>query len=374
MRKVKRPSKIQKGNPPRDLGQIRGVGPQRSRQLSNAGVTSCKRMASIRDLKALSNKSGIQVGMLERFRYSAQALEGNLIFRVNPFELGIENVMFLDIETNHGCTNAWLIGTLLNGTCYQFYADTLEEENRILREFKQMVEKTKPKIICSYSGMGFDQRILLEGFHRFRIQPPHALKHCHVDLLSEIQRSFIFPSPSYGLKKLGTVFGYQFQHGSLDGYQVALAYQHHIKYGEPIDLRVFEYNKDDVYALQYLIQYIHQPTNHKLQDLPRKNSTLPKRKNPRKRMLVDSPVPKSIPKVDHTTLESLFSMNPKNLKVLHQVGVQQPRDLLEIPSKVLTGLRSDVSPQLVDLWLQQAAHWMIYDDEGLTSLKRDTLD
>ncbi len=348
----------------RDLTQIRGIGPQRSRQLFNAGIRSCSDLRTTQDLDGLSQQTGIRLGLLQSFQYSAQAIQENIILRKRAFDLDIANVMFLDIETNLGCVKVWLIGVLYNGVFHQFYADTFEEEPDILRAFAQLVDKIQPKIIVSYSGMGFDQRVLIEAYYRNGLPCPRELRTRHVDLLQELHNCFILPSSSYRLKKLGAVFGYQFQHQTLDGFQVAMAYEHHLKYGGPLDLRLFEYNKDDVYALQYLIKYLQCPTDHKLKDIFLIETLSGDTNEPLEELKGEMVVPRRIPREDPESLNSLFNITPEKMAILQLVGITKPYDLLELSSRKLKKLKQKLPPRSVELWLQQAAHWFVYHDHS----------
>ena len=270
--------------------------------------------------------------------------------------------MFFDIETDLNCSQVWLIGTLLDGVFNQFFANAFDEEVFVLEEFKQLVETAQPQVLCSYSGMEFDQRVLLGAFNRHGIPPPPLLPMNHVDLLREIQDAFILPSPSYGLKPLGETLGYKFHHRDLDGYQVALAYQSHHQHEEPLDLRVFDYNKDDVYALQFLSHYLLKPRYHTVTRLSTP-ALFDQASQEHPQGEVESPLVDTSPLVNTRELGCLIQITPKDIEILHEFAVDEPKDLLKLSPKRIKNLKRRCTNRAVDLWFQQAARWAVYTNE-----------
>lgn len=56
----------------------------------------------------------------------------------------------------------------------------------------------------SYSGTGFDLRVILSAARRLGLDPSALLGFPHVDLCSLLRRCFIFPHHSYALKEIGS--------------------------------------------------------------------------------------------------------------------------------------------------------------------------
>jgi len=58
---------------------------------------------------------------------------------------------------------------------------------------------------------------------------------------------------SFKLKDIGAYLDYPFKHEDLDGRLVACAYLEHLETGKKLPKKYLEYNKDDVFAIPFII-------------------------------------------------------------------------------------------------------------------------
>lgn len=165
---------------------------------------------------------------------------------MEPFEFPAGNYIFIDIETDTACRRVWLIGLLVDGELTQLYADCWGEERAILEGFLGFLDRHRDYTLVSYSGTGFDYRVTLNAARRHGLDTKLMERFPHIDLCTLLRRYFVFPHQGYALKGLGGYLHYGFRQNDLDGLAVALEYQRHIESGAPLDVRVLEYNEDDI--------------------------------------------------------------------------------------------------------------------------------
>lgn len=79
------------------------------------------------------------------------------------------------------------------------------------------------------------------------------LSYPNEDLGVILRRCFIFPNQSFALKNIGSYLEYPFKYPDIDGFFVARNYMNHLDLGDPLDMRIFEYNEDDVRVIPHLI-------------------------------------------------------------------------------------------------------------------------
>ena len=178
----------------------------------------------------------------------------NRILRSSETNLPQNNLMFFDIETDLNQRRIWLIGILHDEKFEQFFAKDWKQEKIMLKAFLEFLGKKSGVTLVSYSGTNFDWSVVCNALKRNGLDCKNFSSIPHIDLCKSIRNSFIFPIQKYALKDLGKHLGYEFKHPDMGGLYVASAYLLHIKEKRKIDSRVFEYNKDDVCVLPYLIK------------------------------------------------------------------------------------------------------------------------
>jgi Icc-related predicted phosphoesterase/uncharacterized protein YprB with RNaseH-like and TPR domain len=242
--------------PPDSVRNLHRVGSIRSQRLREAGIQTITDLVQCPDLRTLSLRTGISERMLSKIRLEAQAKLDGKILQIAPWDLRLEDPMFLDIETDLTCERVWLVGVLWRGKFHQFYSDTWAGEKRMLKEFLRLLTQNRPSVLVSYSSTNFDYRVLKDALVRCGLDWRLFSTIPHVDLGIEIRRRLVFPMKHYTIKDIGRYFGYRFAHEDLNGFMVAFEYIKHLEEKRPLDKRVLEYNKDDVQVLEHVVQML----------------------------------------------------------------------------------------------------------------------
>jgi predicted RecB family nuclease len=177
----------------------------------------------------------------------------NKIFQVSPFIFPEDRLIFIDIETDLACQRVWLIGLLIDSKFIQLYADSWDEEKKILSDFLAILKKHPGYTLVSYSGTNFDYRVPLYALMRVGLKTDLLESHQHFDLSHMVRNCFVFPNQSFALKELGAYLKYPFMFPDLNGMFVAFKYMKHVEDGEPLDEKVIKYNEDDVRVLPFII-------------------------------------------------------------------------------------------------------------------------
>jgi len=133
------------------------------------------------------------------------------------------------------------------------YADCWGEERAILEEFLEFLDRHHGYTLVSYSGTGFDYRVTQNAARRHGLDTQVMERFPHIDLCTLLRRCFVFPHQGYALKGLGGYLHYGFRQTDLDGLAVALGYKRYIEFGAALDVRVLEYNEDNVLVLWHLV-------------------------------------------------------------------------------------------------------------------------
>jgi len=237
------------------LMRLHSIGTAREARLSTrTGIKTIQDLANVKDLKKLAKKSRFSELFLRKLQLRAKSLVKGKIYQVAHFSLATKNPIFFDIETDDVREKVWLIGVLCNGTFKRFYADNWEEERKILKAFLSFLEENPDATLISFSGTNFDKNVVLRALNRLELDSEAFFAHTHVDLCQSLRRSFIFPNQSFKLKDLGAYLKYPFKHPDLNGFLVALQYQQHVNERKTLDPRVFDYNEDDVKAVQFILK------------------------------------------------------------------------------------------------------------------------
>ncbi|MGD0804607.1 MAG: ribonuclease H-like domain-containing protein [Candidatus Bathyarchaeia archaeon] len=236
------------------IESIYGVGSRYSQALRGIGLETIGDVAGITDIDEFEELLGIPIAVLRKIRLRALSYVSGKILQTESIEFPGDRLIYIDIETDERCRKVWLIGLLVDGRFTQFYAEKWDDERHILERFLGFLGTHRGYTLVSYSGTGFDYRVTLKALNRLGLDSSTLEEFPHVDLCTMLRRCFIFPQSSYALKELGPYLSYGFKQSDLDGLQVARAYQRHVDYGAPLEPRFFEYNEDDVRAVQHLIE------------------------------------------------------------------------------------------------------------------------
>lgn len=236
------------------LMQIHGIGPVHAERLARSGVKDIAQLSKTINLAKVALKSRISLSFLKLLQLKARAILENRVYQIAPFNLLHDKAIFFDIETDIACKRVWLIGLQIDGKLIQLYANTWEQEKKILEEFVGILKRNPDYNLISYSTTNFDHRVILKAIERHELDKTPLTSRCHSDLGILIRRCFIFPRKSYALKDLGAWFEYKFKYPEMDGLFVALSYHRHIEENTPLDPKILEYNQDDVRVLPHMIK------------------------------------------------------------------------------------------------------------------------
>jgi predicted RecB family nuclease len=238
---------------------LHGVGPAYTWRLAMSGVETVGEIVDHRCLDELAEDSRIPITVLRNIQLKAESLVNNKVIQVEPFWMPQRKPIYLDIETVPKWDKVWLIGLLIDNEFAQLYAESYDEEKRILEEFLGILQRHRDGFLVTWTG--FDTRVLKKRLtiHGLDWESRHSME--YVDLKYKVRRCFILPTRGYGLKRVGGLLRYPFKNPHLDGLTVAYSYQDHIEHGDSLDQKVFEYNQDDVMALPYIERWAHRSTS-----------------------------------------------------------------------------------------------------------------
>jgi predicted RecB family nuclease len=234
---------------------IHGVGPSLTWKLAMCNIQTIGELANHTNLLKISKESSISQRLLKKLQLRARSIVNREMIQTTPFQLPGDPIYY-DIETDLKCGRVWLIALLTNGVLTQFFADSWDQENEILKQFMATINNLPNHTLVSYSGTRFDSRVLTNAMKRNRLPHETFKAKPERDLCIQLRRSFIFPTRGYGLKELGAYLGYTFKNPSLDGRAVAEHYYRHVEEGIELDPRVLEYNRDDVKALEHISDHL----------------------------------------------------------------------------------------------------------------------
>lgn len=172
----------------------------------------------------------------------------------------IEDSIFIDIETDLGGHEVWMIGLLYQDEVTQFTAYSENEEKKILNQFSNYLESLPNKPLICYSRTNFDFRVLWNAAKRTRNDRllNTMSKRAWLDFCTILGRSCAPPGGSLALKHVARFFDYKLKHGDYDGLKLSIEYYQRMrKYGRISDkfLKIAEeYNIDDIRIMPYLLE------------------------------------------------------------------------------------------------------------------------
>ena len=239
---------------PNSLERLHRIKQKRAFLFKQAGIKNIPQLAKAKNLEQISRMTKLSKNFVEKAKLNAISVTENKILRTSEISLPQNNVMFFDIETDLDRRKVWLIGVLHDEKFEQFFAKDWKQEKTMLKDFLEFLREKQMATLVSYSGNDFDRRVVCEALRRNRLGWKFFSSIPHIDLCKSIRDSFIFPIQKYALKDLGAHLGYAFKHPGMDGLDVASEYESHFQDKRKLDSKVFEYNKDDVDVLPYLIK------------------------------------------------------------------------------------------------------------------------
>jgi len=257
--------------PKNSLRNIYGIGYSYEQIFNENGIKTIEKLIKSNYKKIpLNNGRFLSEEKFNKFKLHAKSYKNKKVYFVNNGWdiLPSKKIIYFDIETDLACEKIWLIGILKDGKFIRLYADRWSQEKRILKEFLNILKESKGYYLFSYSSTSFDFRVTKNALIRRKIDFEELEKFEHYDICTWIRKSFIFPKQSYALKVIGNYLKYPFKNKDMCGFDVAVAYEDHLKTKKKLPKKIFEYNKDDVYSIPYIVNKLNNRRlkwqNHKL--------------------------------------------------------------------------------------------------------------
>jgi len=211
------------------LDAINGIGQSQKLKLINGGIRSVKDLCS-KDANDLV-KMGFKKEVAEDIKGKVKSYINReaVIFIDDPKILEFDDDVYLDIETTspNKDPQIWCIGMYLkrSNKFVQLKAEELDDEEKILRKFAEIVKKEKGNIIY-FAGNHFYERVLKSRFSYYGIDIPE-LK--FIDFKTVLKKITIrIPFKYYGLKELAYLFGYSYKYPNLSSKEIPWLYQYYL--------------------------------------------------------------------------------------------------------------------------------------------------
>lgn len=240
-----------------DLASLYGVGDAKIEILRKVGILNFSDLLAFDTSKPIETV-GISEQYINKIKLFALSRVENTIYRLKPFSMPTGEIIHFDIETDlytsYETKRVWSIAIHHKNKVKRFYADTWEEEKKILTDFLDYIKALENPLLFSYSGIDFDKNVLKCAFIRHNLDSQHFFVCTHYDLCTILKQNYVFPVESYGLKEIGTYLGYQFKNAHFDGLYVAMRYIECQELGEKLPEDIFHYIEDDVKAMEHIIK------------------------------------------------------------------------------------------------------------------------
>lgn len=244
----------------RPVSIVPGIGPVSADRLRALGVHTVEELAAA---SPESLHGVLRFGRPPQLLVTrARAIVENRPIVLQPLMSTETREIFLDIETNLKQNLIWLIGLCVgeDGEYQSFFAESSKEERRILERFLGFMECHPTIKVSTCSGSRFEERIFRNrlSFHGL----PTSICDRMTDLHQIISKAVALPTYSCRVKEIGSFFGYRYRHPNLDGFGVALLYEHtyqelrHAVRRRTLEKKLCDYNEDDVRCLPFILRAI----------------------------------------------------------------------------------------------------------------------
>jgi predicted RecB family nuclease len=203
-----------------DLSLLAGMSAQERQRLRSKGIFTVTQLSYTfrprRRPKKLRDKR-------EKYHHSLKALaiREKKIHIVGRPEFKIEGTpVYLDVEGVPDRDFYYLIGMRIghgeSAVEHSLWADTVEDEGKIWREFHAILETVEKPVLIHYGNYETDFIEKLTERYGNSVQSPSdsAVKHNTINLLSSLLDEIYFPTFSNGLKDIGGWLGFMWSKGS----------------------------------------------------------------------------------------------------------------------------------------------------------------
>lgn len=234
-------------------------------KLKNKGFETITDVAMIKQPMRLARSLGISSPSIINIIHVAQ-FRGKFVIRKGPLRLPRGYPIYFDIETDTKFTKIWLSGVVdgRNMEYKKFYSDTWLDEKQMLQDFGDYLNCRPNMPLYHFSRTNFDIRVTRQACIRYGLRNHPIFKHPHIDIFHVIDSAFYIPikkkdgRKDMRLKSIAAFLGYDMtledRDDYMDGKECALHYEDHVNRGIPLNKTVFQYNKNDVYMLEFVLR------------------------------------------------------------------------------------------------------------------------
>lgn len=246
-----------------DLSLVPNLPRQLKQELKGMGIETVSQLAQLSSQKAREvNAGGVQLS--RKMRLQAKALADNRVFKVGYASMPRRPVeIFFDIEGEQEQGVAYLLGALVRMPSqeehYSFVAPRPEEEERVWREFLDLMASLDDFVIYHYHT--YEPLTLHRLKEKYGASPEvyEKIVSSMVDLFQVIKKTVILPTRGYSLKEIAKWLGFRWSHSQANAVQSMLWYSWWLKTGERQYLNwSIEYNRDDCQATKVVKDWLYE--------------------------------------------------------------------------------------------------------------------
>lgn len=182
--------------------------------------------------------------------------------RLGPTSLPLlEKALILDLEYETMlrrqifAASVLVVESGIETELFQYYAESLDDEERILREFAKLLEKYENYPILTWNGTAADLVEITNAWARVALPESWLteLRDRHVDLFAVVKKGFRLPTVSFQLKEVAAYFGFVRTHPDTSSFEIPYLYGRYLgTKDEGIKKFILEHNADDVRSVLHV--------------------------------------------------------------------------------------------------------------------------
>ena len=255
-----------------DVSLVPGVGVATREGLIDEGFRTVETVANAR-LDQLTKVRRVGAATAKKFVSAAQAIHGgDPVRRDGSLQLPTASTqVFFDFEGTDPRIGAdglevvnYLIGALVRhslepATFVSFFAESLDDEERVLKEFLAWGSSLDDAVFFHWHH--YERTHLTKMTDFYEISPADAdpVMGRLLDLHPITTKAFAFPAYGEGLKDIAKCLGFNWRHGDVDALtSVALYFQYLDSNGKNQEDRqkILDYNEDDCLATMHIFDWL----------------------------------------------------------------------------------------------------------------------
>jgi uncharacterized protein YprB with RNaseH-like and TPR domain/calcineurin-like phosphoesterase family protein len=238
-----------------ELMSIADIGAKRESLLKDAGIHTPRELAEASEERIATILKSGQSGAARVRSRALSFCRQDIVLLTKKLRLPTAKRAYLDIETDLSQTFIWLVGLHLEdeNRTVAFYAETPQEEKRILSDMLQFIQTMPELNILSYSGTRFEERVLARRLTTHKLSSNFA--YSVTDTYFDIHACAAFPVQGLGLKPIAKCCGFKWRGSGLDGWDAALLYGAG-RLTKASKRALLTYNEDDLLALKHVVLHL----------------------------------------------------------------------------------------------------------------------